>query len=206
MCGRFCIAASPGEIEARFRVLVPPEYRPRYNLAPGQMILTVTGSSSHMVEWGLHTEVGKRVINARVESVHEHPFLKELFTSHRCLIPASGYYEWKHEGARRVPYYFSSAYDPLFALAGLLRHGSSGCQAVILTTGAMPPYSEVHNRMPVLISLSDWRDYLSGGDIPPSIGLRMHQVSSRVNQVANDDPSLIEPVNSGSEQMRLDTD
>nr|WP_319540236.1 SOS response-associated peptidase [uncultured Methanospirillum sp.] len=206
MCGRFCIAASPGDIETRLGVSVPPEYRPRYNIAPGQMILAVTGSTSHMVEWGLHTGGVKRVINARVESAHEHPVLKELFTSHRCLIPASGYYEWKQERVRRVPYYFSSKSDPLFALAGLLRHCSSGCEAVILTTGAMPPYSEVHNRMPVLISLSDRRDYLSGGDIPPSIGLQMYQVSSRVNQVANDDPSLIEPVNPGSEQIRLDTD
>ncbi|WP_319578512.1 SOS response-associated peptidase [uncultured Methanospirillum sp.] len=206
MCGRFCIAASPGDIETRFGVSVPPEYRPRYNIAPGQMILAVTGSSSHMVEWGLHTGGVKRVINTRVESAHEHPVLKELFTSHRCLIPASGYYEWKQERVRCVPYYFSSKSDPLFALAGLLRHCSSGCEAVILTTGAMPPYSEVHNRMPVLISLSDRRGYLSGGDIPPSIGLQMYQVSSRVNQVANDDPSLIEPVNPGSEQIRLDTD
>ncbi len=205
MCGRFCIAASPGEIETRFRVSVPPEYKPSYNVSPGQMILAVTGSSSRMVEWGFHTGGVKRIINTRVESVHEHPVLKEHFTSHRCLIPASGYYEWKHERARRVPYYFSSQSDPLFALAGLLRRCSSGCEAVILTTGAMPPYSEVHNRMPVLISLTDRREYLSGGDIPPSIVLKMHQVSSRVNRVGNDDSSLIEPVNPGSEQLHLDT-
>ncbi len=206
MCGRFCIAASPGEIETRFRVSVPPEYRPRYNIAPGQMILAVTGSSSLMVEWGFHTREAKRFINARVESVHDNPVLNELFTSHRCLIPATGYYEWKQEGTRRIPYYFSSRSEPLFALAGLIRHCSSGCQAVILTTGAMPPYSEIHNRMPVLISISDLRGYLSGGDIPPSIGLQMYQVSSRVNLVANDDPSLIEPVSPGSKQTRLNID
>jgi len=204
MCGRFCIAASPGEIETGFMVPVPHEYKPRYNIAPGQTILAITGSSSRMVEWGFHTGGRKRVINARIEAVAENPALKELYTTHRCLIPASGYYEWKHERKHKVPYYFSSLSDPLFALAGLLKRCSTGCQVVILTTSAMPPYSEVHNRMPVLISLSDRREFLSGGDIPPSIGLQMFPVSLRVNQVAIDDRSLIEPVNLSSGQMRLD--
>ena len=52
MCGRFCIAASPGELTERFGILVPPEYKPRYNVAPGQMILTITTDLADLTEWG----------------------------------------------------------------------------------------------------------------------------------------------------------
>jgi putative SOS response-associated peptidase YedK len=204
MCGRFCIAASPGEIEEEFGVTVPVEFRPRYNVAPGQLILTVTGSSAYITEWGFHTGGTKRIINARIEMIHKNPRFKEYFITHRCLVPASGYYEWKLEGRSKIPYYFSSPYDPLFALAGLYRSDSTGFQVVIITTGAMPPYAEIHDRMPVALSLSDMRKYLAGGDIPPTIVLQGHEVSSRVNQVAIDDPGLILPAEKATEQKKLE--
>jgi putative SOS response-associated peptidase YedK len=204
MCGRFCIAASPGEITDHFKVSVPSGFRPRYNIAPGQMILVITGSAAHMVEWGYHFNDQKRIINIRSETIHKHIIHTDIYTTHRCLIPASGYYEWKCERDQKIPYYFSSPSNPLFAFAGLLKQGGSVCQAVILTTKALPHYAEVHNRMPVLFSPSDAREYLAGGDIQPSVGLEMHQVSSRVNPVINDDPGLIEPVNEGYKQTRLE--
>lgn len=204
MCGRFCIAASPGEITDLFKVSVPTGFRSGYNIAPGQMILVITEYAAHMVEWGFQVNFQKRIINIRSESLNEHISRYDRDIIHRCLIPASGYYEWKRERDRKVPYYFSSPSDPLFAFAGLLKHGETGCQAAILTTEAMPRYAEVHNRMPVLISLSDVRDYLAGGGIPNSVGLEMHQVTSRVNHVINDDPGLIEPVIKGYMQTKLE--
>lgn len=204
MCGRFCIAASPGEIIDLFKVSVPTGFRPRYNIAPGQMILVITGSATYMAEWGFHFNDQKRIINIRNESLEQHINRFERDTTYRCLIPASGYYEWKQEKNRKVPYYFSSPSDPLFAFAGLLKHGQGTCQAAILTTEAMPRYAEVHSRMPVLISRSDVKDYLAGRDIFPSVELEMHQVTSRVNHVTNDDPGLIEPVNEGYQQTKLE--
>lgn len=204
MCGRFCIAASPGEITDLFKVFVPTVFRPRYNIAPGQMILVITGSAAHMVEWGYQFNDQKRIINIRSESINEYISRTDSDITHRCLIPASGFYEWKQEKNRKVPYYFFSPSDPLFAFAGLLKQGKTGYQAAILTTEAMPHYADVHNRMPVLLSLSDVKDYLADGDIPSSIGLEMHQVSSRVNHVVNDDPGLIKPVNEGYKQTKLE--
>lgn len=208
MCGRFCIAASPGELMDRYEVTIPGNYLPRYNLAPSQLILAITEGAqafeAHMYEWGITTGISHRIINARVETVHEKPLFKNLFEKHRCLIPASGYYEWKHDGNRKTPYYFSSQSDPIISFAGLIRPSSHGDQIVILTTKAIPPYADIHDRMPVIFNPMSDREYLTDGAIS-LIGkpLELYEVSSRVNQVGVDDPDLIKPWKAKSGQMTL---
>lgn len=209
MCGRFCISASPGEIGERYRLVVPREYRPCHNLAPGQMVLTITGTpeayTAHMNEWGLSLGVARRVINARMETILEKPLFQNSFLSNRCLIPASGYFEWKVNGNRKTPYFFSSQSDPLISFAGLIHPSPEGDQVVILTTPASLPYSGIHDRMPVILTNSDEGQYLSEGTISICNKiLTMHEVSSRVNQVGPDDPALITPVKQGSVQKSLD--
>ncbi len=202
MCGRFCIAASPGELEDRYKVSIPPEYKPRYNLAPGQMVFTI-GSSSEMTEWGIILPGMKRIINARVESIQEKPLFKKLFSDHRCLIPSSGYYEWKHEGSHKIPYYFSSKTNPILSFAGVIRPSSEGNQAVILTREATQPYSEIHSRMPVILNSDSEEEYLSNGRIETYDALQMFEVSSWVNQISIDEPDLIKPVQKSFVQQKL---
>lgn len=208
MCGRFCIAASPGEILERYDADIPEEYQPRYNISPGTKILTISyigeENKAHMNEWGITSGTVNRIINARIETVHEKNLFKNLFENHRCLIPASGYYEWKHDKTRKIPHYFSSQKSPIFSFAGFIRPSSDGDQVVILTTGALSPYSAIHDRMPVILDPVGEPDYLKRGSI--SIFervLEIHEVSTRVNQVHVDDPDLIKPVTHRSGQMTL---
>lgn len=208
MCGRFCIAASPGEIMERYDANLPEEYRPRYNVSPGTPILTVsqngTDTIAQMNEWGITSGLSHRIINARIETVREKNLFRKSFEEHRCLIPASGYYEWKHDKTRKTPYYFSSQKSPLISFAGFIRPSPEGDQVVILTTEARKPYSDIHDRMPVILNPENEPEYLREGSILKFEDvLDIIEVSSRVNQVSPDDPDLIKPVNHRSGQMTL---
>jgi len=191
----------------RYQGDVPSEYKPRYNIAPGQKVLTITRaetqvSEAQFMEWGISTGMTSRVINARVESIHEKPLFRSLFQRHRCLIPASGYYEWKHEGSHKTPYYLSSATTRLISFAGLIRPSKEGDQIVILTTEANPPSSEIHDRKPVILNPPDEMRFLTDGEII-QIGapLGMYEVSPRVNGIREDSPDLIIPWRSRSVQQ-----
>lgn len=209
MCGRFCIAADPGEISERYGIIVPPEYEPRYNIAPARQILTITGSTetceARMTEWGIQSGTMPRIINARIETIHEKPLFQTLFPRHRCLVPASGYYEWKQEGSRKIPYYFSSETGSLLSFAGFIRPSPGGDQVVILTTQAPPPFSLVHERMPVILGAGDDLTFLSSGDITQMVNLRMFEVSPRVNLATVEDPDLVKPVKPAVMQKSLDS-
>lgn len=182
----------------RYGVDVPSGYKPCYNLAPGQNLLTITkmaqSTEAHLTEWGIQTGMAHRVINARVETIHDKPLFRNLFPTHRCLIPASGYYEWKHEGSHKTPFYFSLESEPLISFAGLIRPSKDGDQVVILTMEAPSPYSEIHDRMPVILNSPDEQSFLTDGEIhmtPKTLG--RHEVSPLVNGVNHDGPDLIVP-------------
>ena len=208
MCGRFCIAASPGEIMERYEVTVPAEYQPRYNVSPGTKILAISKNQetneANMHEWGITAELPNRIINARVETVRDKPLFKRSFENHRCLIPISGYFEWKHNRSLKTPYFFSSKEYSLISLAGLIRPSSEGNQVVILTTLAVSPSSDIHERMPVILNPASETDFLTEGSIVMiEKSLDLYEVSSKVNQVSVDDPELIRPVNHRTGQMTL---
>ena len=202
MCGRFCIAASPGEIYERYKVIVPPEYKPRFNVAPGQRILTIT-TSAGLATWGFYVRTNKRIFNARIENVHEKPLFRNLYADHRCLIPASGYYEWKQEGSYKIPYYFSSTSENLFSIAGFIRQSKDGNEVVILTTKAPAPLDSIHARMPVILKYDEEKKFLTGKEFSSEMNLQIHEVSSCVNQVIIDEPDLIKPVKKRYVQQAL---
>lgn len=192
----------------RYEVSVPEEYRPRYNISPSTKILAISDNEgtneAKMYEWGIIAGLSHRIINARVETVREKTLFKKSFENHRCLIPASGYYEWRHDENRKTPHYFSSQTSSIISFAGLIRPSSEGEQVVILTTQAIPPYAEIHDRMPVILSPTSENDFLREGNI--SIiekPLNLFEVSSRVNQVNVDDSELIKPVTHRTGQMTL---
>jgi putative SOS response-associated peptidase YedK len=208
MCGRFCIAVSPGEIKERYNIITHPEYKSCYNISPGQRVLTLTWvlnkSDFVMAKWGFQPDMTDRIINARIETVKEKSSFRDLFINNRCIIPASGYYEWKKEGTRKIPYYFSLESGEILSFAGLFRPGGDGGEVIILTTMALYPYSDIHERMPVILNRSNEQLYLSKGNISVAHEvLRMFEVSSRVNQVNMDDPDLIKPLKHSSVQKNL---
>lgn len=218
MCGRYALAGEPEELVEAFDVgPLDFAYRPRYNVAPGQQAPVVAadrrGRRMGLMLWGLVPSwadgPGSPHVNARAESVAEKPAFRESFLRRRCLIPASGFYEWRAEPGGKIPYYFRDAAGGLLALAGLWdRWTDAGGEArhgfTVLTTDANDDVRPTHHRMPVLVpegSRAEWLDRdadtaaLLGLLRPsPAGSLVSHRVSTRVNRATDDDPELIEPV------------
>jgi len=220
MCGRFTLTES-GQVlmEELGLISIPEDFRPRFNIAPGQLILAARdgdgGRRAAMLKWGLvpswakDPSIGYKLINARSESVGEKPAFKRAFDRRRCIIPADGFYEWRKEGKAKVPLRFRLRGGRLFAFAGLWESYTDGTggtlfTCTILTTTANELVQPVHDRMPVILTgeaIDLWLDR----DVPgegvrsllcpyPAEEMEAYEVSPRVNSVANDGPELIEPV------------
>jgi putative SOS response-associated peptidase YedK len=218
MCGRYTLASSADEVVEAFDV--PPltfEHRPRYNIAPGQDAPVVArdrrGRRVGLLRWGLvpswADRAGAGFINARGESVGRTPSFRDAFAHRRCLVPADGFYEWRREGAAKLPFHFRPAAGGLVSFAGIweqwVRPGQEPRYGfAILTVGASADVADVHHRMPVVVAPEDRPLWLDGHATldgvqglvvaaPPGtfVGRR---VSVRVNSAAVDDPSLVEAV------------
>jgi len=158
--------------------------------------------------------MGARLINARAETVATTPAFRDAFETRRCLIPASGFYEWKKAGASRAPYAVLPEGEPLFAFAGLWenwrdRAGGEGATWVrsctIVTGEPNALLTPIHDRMPVILPPEAWARWLGEAPAAPEALLallepysvermRVYPVDTRVNSVKNDDPALIEPI------------
>jgi len=188
---------------------LPPLFHGRYNIAPTQTVAVVRQQNPHAAEeciWGFQSPHSvSPVINARSETLVERPMFKNLLSTHRCLIPADGFYEWKG----RQPYYFQPPGKQLFGFAGLWQNG----RCVIITRAADRNMQGIHDRMPIILPPSRWNDWLlipKAGKTARDIGrfqlpeisepLTARPVSRRVNKVANDDPECLDP---GDEQIDL---
>jgi putative SOS response-associated peptidase YedK len=217
MCGRFRVARSKEILEEAFDAedsLSPVEWSPRYNVAPGQAVVAVRQEAEMPVRrlaplrWGLvpawakDAAVGYKMINARAETAAARPAFREAMRRRRCLIPADGFYEWKHAGKERLPYCFTLAGNALFAFAGLWEawkspQGQMVESCAILTTAPNELVRDVHDRMPVILTPDAYDLWLDPGFtrveellplLKPYAGaMRRYRVSSRVNQVKNDD-------------------
>jgi putative SOS response-associated peptidase YedK len=227
MCGRFLNKLPPEETARLFRTKgVPPNYPARFNIAPTDPVLAVrfdpkTGQRSlDALRWGLvlhfakDLSMGARFINARAETVDTLPAFRDAFQRHRCLIPASGFYEWRKDGKTKTPYAIVLTDGPLFAFAGLWenwRDRSAGENAPWIRTCSIVTgepnalLAPIHDRMPVILPEQAWPQWL--GEDPaepdalkallrpyPAELMRAYPVSPRVGSVKNDDPSLIEPL------------
>lgn len=209
MCGRYCIAVSPGEISDRYRTDTPESFKPGFNIAPGSTILTIISrngvTAARMHEWGIQVQSGRPVVNARIETIHTKPLFSQLINTSRCLIPASGYFEWRKEGRAKIPYYVTSPDHDLLSFAGIIKPGAGGGQVAILTTRAFPKHVDIHDRMPVVLSPENELQYLHEGAIAMiTEPLQVCEVSDRVNTVGEDGPDLIEPRRSQKRQKTLE--
>jgi putative SOS response-associated peptidase YedK len=201
--------------------LAPP---PRYNLTPGQAVAVVREREGRRrldaLQWGLipfwakDATIGRRLVNARLDGLAEKPAFREAWTRRRCLIPASGFYEWSEpRGGRKRPYFIRPADEPLLALAGLWERwrtpaGDKLETCVIVTTDATAQLSAIHDRMPLLIPRDAhalWLDPRSSLDDavrlaqqPPA--LATVPVGFAVNDPRNDDETLVSRVADAGEQ------
>ncbi len=221
MCGRFTQTIKPKEIEKKFAVKIPEKtlFKPRYNIAPSQIIPAVLESDGERIiselRWGLipvwakDESIGNKLINARAETLSEKPSFREAFRRRRCLIPASGFYEWqKAEKSAKQPFYFYLKEKEVFGFAGLWEEwldkqtGELLETCTIITTEANKVLQPVHNRMPVIIKTENYEQWLdkNEGDtntlqkflIPyPAKEMASHAVSRAVNISSNDAPELI---------------
>jgi putative SOS response-associated peptidase YedK len=217
MCGRFNQTASGDELKEAFGLDEAPELSPRYNIAPSQQIAVVgvqpkTGRRGlALLSWGLVPRGslgGERgFINARAESAWEKPSFREAFARRRCLVPATGFYEWqKTEARRRQPWLLRLASGRVFAFAGLWEPpaGEGAPSTVtILTTEPNELAARVHDRMPVILDPSGYASWLDPGLgsaslrgllAPfPAAQMTAFPVSTAVNNPAFDDPACLAP-------------
>lgn len=205
MCGRVTLTgpdvrAIASLIEADVAPQDAALYRPRYNGAPTDQLWIAEAAAQGRVlrpaVWGFPGPRGL-VINARSETAEQR--FHDAFAHRRVVVPADGFYEWTGPRNARRPLWFRPRGGGLLYLAGLAQPLPDGRLAfVVLTTGAAGPVAQAHHRMPALLSREAVGAWLARPEsallVPAPAGwLTVTEVSARVNDVRNDDPSVLVP-------------
>ncbi len=215
MCGRFAFAPKVDSIENDIEIINRDEtIKISYNLSPGMKISTIDKSRSiKNLYWGLipywskDISIGRKLYNARSETAHEKPSFKKAFTN-RCLIPATGFYEWKKSKNRKSPYFVQPIDMSIFYLAGIYDKAEIDGHVIksvtILTTEPNYLIKKIHNRMPVIIekkNLEFWLDADNSAIINSNIftpysnnKIDAYRVSDLVNNPSIDNSKLIENI------------
>jgi putative SOS response-associated peptidase YedK len=220
MCGRFVITSPPAALRQIFGYIEQPNFPPRHNIAPTQPIPVVIVENGvrhfRLMRWGLlpawvqDPRKFTLLINARAETVLERPAFKNAMKRRRCLIPADGYYEWQASGNRKRPHFIHRRDGQPVGLAGLAEtwvgpNGEELDTVAIVTAPGSADLAVLHDRVPVTIAPGDFDRWLDCGSYdaetamallaPPGEGeFVWHEISTRVNRVANDDAQLILPI------------
>ncbi len=217
MCGRYTLYHDEEDLTGLLEVSSFP-VTPRYNVAPTQVVPWVRqrpdGVREVMVgRWGLvpgwvedPASFRATLVNARAETAAEKPSFRDALRRARCVIPVSGFYEWRREGERKQPYHVVRADGAPLLLAGLYAEreaAGGGSSATILTCPPNERIAELHDRMPVVLGPDHVRRWLDPalqqpddvGDLLgpcPSDWLRAYPVDPRVGNARLDDPGLIQ--------------
>ncbi|MET8945100.1 SOS response-associated peptidase [Streptomyces sp. NPDC004542] len=245
MCGRYVSTRSPQDLIRHFHVSdwrAEERLAPSWNVAPTDDVWAVleraprggdeagpVGRELLPLRWGLvpswaaDAGIGARLINARVETVHEKPAFRRAFLRHRCLLPADGFYEWQRARdpatgrIRKQPYFIHPEDDRIMALAGLYAYWRDPAverdddpaawlmTCTIITTGATDAAGRVHPRMPLALGEADYDAWLDSGSQDPDelralltqpAGGHLHArpVSTAVNDVRTDGPQLVDEI------------
>lgn len=220
MCGRFALNVSAEDLSRLFGIApqVLPDLGPRFNIAPTQPVLAVRQPAAgpreaDLLRWGLlpawakDLAMGARMINARAESAADKPAFRSALRHRRCIVPASGFYEWRAERDGKQPYFIHDPQDAVLAIAGLWERwrapdGLALETCALLTTAANPDVVALHDRMPVLLRPADFERWLDPRlsdpllltDLlqpAPSGSLLWHAVGRRVNRAGEEGPDLV---------------
>lgn len=222
MCGRFALAVNPETLATHFNLSGALELASSWNIAPSLNIATITDTQTGSLQlkprrWGLipswakDAAMGNKLNNARGETVAEKPSFKAALKTRRCLIPASGFYEWHTENGVKQPWFISLKSAEPMAFAGLWESWqSSGGEMVesccIITTSANAIMEPIHERMPVILDPAQWEVWLSQetqktDHLLPLLcpheasSMQAWPVSRELNRIgARNDAGLLEPV------------
>lgn len=243
MCGRYASSRRPEDLVEEFeidRVEVAEPLPPDYNVAPTKQVYAVVqrpadpkdeqGTSERQlrtVKWGLvpfwakDPSIGNKMINARMETVHEKPAYRRPFASRRCLLPADGYFEWYATEQMTLagkpvkqPFFIRPADGGVLAMAGLYEVWRDPARAdddperflwscTVITTSAEDSVGHIHDRMPLMVQRDRWAPWLDPGVddpetlkellVPAAPGrLEAYPVSTDVNNVRNNGPELLD--------------
>jgi putative SOS response-associated peptidase YedK len=218
MIERYSIHASARQIASRFQIEEPEAYKPRYNAAPSQLLPVITHENPQGFSyfywgtapaWSKNKTIAERIINARGELINDKPVLKKNLKTHRCLIPADGFYAWKKVGKKtNVPWRIILKSREVFSIAGMWEEyddheGNSFHTFSMITIPAEKWISEITDRVPVIFSNEEekiWLDKNSLADqlisllnVYPADLMEGYNVSPGINLIDRDNPSLIVP-------------
>lgn len=229
MCGRFALSAMLTDIAEEFSTKALPDRTlpVDWNIKPTQDIYIIKNEEIRIASWGLIAPWSKnshdalrsqsQAINARSESVHEKPTFRSAFRTHRCLVPASGYYEWATELGpykTKQPVFISRDDNKLLAFAGIYDRwispaGEIKDSVAIITRDAVGELAKVHNRMPLFLPQDRWSAWMDSSltdvehiralmyAIKPDDHLRYWPVKPLVNSIRNNGAELVEPIELG---------
>ena len=226
MCGRYSLTVTPDELYRLFGIDDKLNLQPRFNVAPTQAAPVVRKNGGEknmdMLRWGLippwskDASIASKLINARGETVAEKPSFRSAYESRRCLVPVDGFYEWRTEGGKKQPFRIGFREGKPFAFAGLWESwtvpeglkdtGDTVETFTIVTTNANPKLVPIHHRMPVIVDPTDYELWLEGGSDEANAVIKpfsqddmaFYRVSTRVNNVRNDDEACVEPLKKAS--------
>jgi putative SOS response-associated peptidase YedK len=220
MCGRFAVTLPPDAMAQLFQAAPANDLPalPNYNICPTESVSVVMaeeGAGRRLVamRWGFLPQWyetpgdGPLLINARAETIAEKPAFREACRARRCLIPASGFYEWtKDAEGNRLPWYITPRAGEVLALAGIWQDWQRGAERLrtcaIVTTGANAAMAKIHHRMPLVLAAEDWGKWLGEAGRgaarlmrpAPEEALAMHRVGTAVNANRASGPALIAPL------------
>ena len=226
MCGRFTITVDLEDL----RVYLEDHYDihelkeafklPRFNVAPGQDVITIINDGAKnrvgTLKWGLvpsfakDEKIGNQMINAKAETLHEKPSFLPSFTHKRCVILADSFYEWKRDEHAKTPMRIQLSDEKIFPMAGLWStfvkpDGTKLHTCTIITTEANELMKEIHHRMPVILDEKSEKEWLNPRNtnlytlaqfLKPYDATKMksYKVSSIVNASTNETPECIKPI------------
>ncbi|QDT57252.1 Putative SOS response-associated peptidase YedK [Caulifigura coniformis] len=174
MCARYNLRMSPAKLAQVFVTVREIEFRQRFNISPTQTVVAIRQEDGKRVpanlRWGLvpmwskDPKSGPPLINARGETVAEKPAFRSAFKKRRCLIPATGFYEWRTEGKAKLPFNIHLPKDEPFAFAGLWECWDKGAEPLesctIITTESTGDMAKLHDRQPVILHRNEWDVWL----------------------------------------------
>lgn len=218
MIDRYSITAPAEKVSERFSVDVPDFYQVHYNASPTQLLPVLTSATPEGLslfywgtapEWAKNKNLSEKIINLRAELFAEKPTLKKAMQSHRCLVPADGFYGWKKVGKKTsIPYRFVSKTNEIFAFPALWEEfeDTEGNQIQTFTIITLPSddlVNSIQDRMPVILSRQGEKEWLDKSTTEEKLlailsasnttGLNYYPVSPRISEKNIDVPSLIIP-------------
>jgi putative SOS response-associated peptidase YedK len=224
MCGRINLIAAPEQIKESFDLQDSLDFQTSYNITPGQNILAIVLSDESIASehhnqavqflWGLipswakDRKISHSLINARAETLSEKPSFRSAFKHRRCIIPATGFFEWQQTELGKQAYHLTRIDQQLFGFAGLWEHweqdGETLYSCTIVTREANALMQSIHTRMPVILKpqhYCQWLDHHASIDQLQAMlahdgydGITAVPVSNWVNNPRHNDAKCIEPV------------